>query len=195
MADRNTSRLDAAGEVLCSLVAQFDGTTWDLPTPCADWRVRNLVGHIAATSAMTAALLDGAPRQRAIALLGTDCLGADPVASLTRRLAEQADAFAALGEEEVSCQHPAGTMGSGQLLDLRLADLVIHSWDLAVAVGADPTLDPTLVDAAWRGLAPMAPFIGRLGVFGEGPTGTIDAEAPLQVRLLDLTGRRVLAAA
>lgn len=195
MTQRPDSSLVRAGEALCNLVGRLDDADWELPTPCADWRVRNLIGHLAATSAMTAALLEGAQRQQAISLLGTDHLGTDPLAGLTRQLAEQAQAFDALGNDQVNCHHPAGAMSSVQLLDLRIADLVIHTWDLAVAVGADPTLDPTLVDEAWRGLSPMAPFIGRLGVFGDGPTGVVDGEAPLQARLLDLTGRRVMSLA
>ena len=36
----------------------------------------------------------------------------------------------------------------------------------------------------------MAPFIAEIGVFGSGPSGTVAEDAPLQQRLLDLTGRR-----
>jgi hypothetical protein len=36
----------------------------------------------------------------------------------------------------------------------------------------------------------MAPFIGEVGMFGTGPSGFFNDDAPLQLRLLDLTGRR-----
>ena len=36
----------------------------------------------------------------------------------------------------------------------------------------------------------MAPIIGDIGVFGTGPSGTVADDAPLQQRLLDLSGRR-----
>jgi hypothetical protein len=36
----------------------------------------------------------------------------------------------------------------------------------------------------------MAAMIGHVGVFGEGPSGNVPETAPLQTRLLDLTGRR-----
>ena len=42
----------------------------------------------------------------------------------------------------------------------------------------------------WTQLAPMTPFIAQTGVFGAGPSGEVGQDAPLQVRLLDLTGRR-----
>jgi hypothetical protein len=51
-------------------------------------------------------------------------------------------------------------------------------------------VDQELVEAVWAQLAPMAPFIARTGVFGVGPSGEVGEDAPLQVRVLDLSGRR-----
>jgi hypothetical protein len=36
----------------------------------------------------------------------------------------------------------------------------------------------------------MEPFIAQIGIFGSGPTGTLDADASAQAKLLDLSGRR-----
>lgn len=65
----------------------------------------------------------------------------------------------------------------------------LHAWDLAQAIGADEKLDDDLVREVWNALAPMAGRIGKSGVYGAGPTGQVDDTAPLQERLLDLTGR------
>jgi len=81
-------------------------------------------------------------------------------------------------------------MSAGELIGLRTGDVLVHTWDLAVTLGTDTTLDADLVTRVWDALAPMAPFIGHLGVFGEGPSGALAPDAPLQDRLLDLTGRR-----
>ena len=40
------------------------------------------------------------------------------------------------------------------------------------------------------GMSPMAGFIGKSGFFGSGPSGEVGEDAPLQSRLLDLSGRR-----
>ncbi|MEA3021062.1 MAG: hypothetical protein QOI47_2586, partial [Actinomycetota bacterium] len=52
------------------------------------------------------------------------------------------------------------------------------------------SLDQGPVGYVWEALQPMAPMIGQVGVFGTGPSGDVPDDAPLQQRLLDLTGRR-----
>lgn len=165
---------------------------WNRPTPCADWPVRQLVGHVVAGSAMAAAITRGANRNEAIAILGVDHLAGDAVAAYRRVLDEQAAVFESVDSLDQVCEHPAGDMTVRQLIDLRIGDLVLHAWDLAVALGLDTTLDADLVAHAWGTLLPMEPVIRRLGIFGEGASGTVPDDALLQVRLLDLSGRRPL---
>ncbi|MEX2626777.1 MAG: TIGR03086 family metal-binding protein [Ilumatobacteraceae bacterium] len=191
MPPTTSADLRRASDGFVALVASVGVHQWELPTPCPDWPVRQLVGHVVAGSAMAAALLRGAGRNEAIAILGVDELGDDPLDATRRFLDDQVRAVDEVDSlDDLRCAHPAGPMTARQLLDLRVGDLVIHTWDLAVAVGADTTLDADLVDRVWGALRPMTPFIGRLGVFGPGPSGVLDDEAPLQARLLDLAGRR-----
>ena len=99
----------------------------------------------------------------------------------------------ALGDSAVDervCQHPAGDMPGAQLRNFRIGDLLVHQWDLARATGGDEALDADVVQLVWDDISPMAPVIAQLGVFGDGPSGTVPADAPLHVRLLDLMGRR-----
>ena len=77
-----------------------------------------------------------------------------------------------------------------QLFGFRVGDYALHGWDLARAIGADETLDDAVVQAIWAALQPMASVIGNSGVFGTGSSGQVADDAPLQTRLLDLTGRR-----
>jgi hypothetical protein len=81
-------------------------------------------------------------------------------------------------------------MAGAQLLGFRIGGLTLHAWDLARGVGSDETLDTELVEAVWAQLSPMTPFIAQTGVFGAGPSGETRKDDPLQVRLLDLSGRR-----
>lgn len=49
----------------------------------------------------------------------------------------------------------------------RLIDVLIHGWDLATATGQDATLDPELVDAAYRLLREQADMVRASMMFGE----------------------------
>jgi uncharacterized protein (TIGR03086 family) len=174
-----------------TVVSTISREQWDLPTPCLDWSVLELIGHVVGGSQMAASLIGGASRIEAIGLLATDFVGTDPLGAIDTALAAQRQAFDQPGIENITCQHPAGDMPAEQLLGLRIGDLLVHSWDLARATGADEELSADAVQRVWDDTAPMAPIIAQLGIFGEGPSGTIPDDAPLQDRLLDLMGRRV----
>ena len=164
---------------------------WQRPTPCDDWTVRDLVVHVVGGDRMSAALLRGASREEATAIRKTIDLGDNAVAAFDAEADQVAAAFAEPGAFERTIPHPSGMdMPGARLLGFRIGDYALHGWDLARAIGADEKLDDDLVQELWNALSPMAPMIGNSGVFGAGPTGQLDDDAPLQERLLDLTGRR-----
>jgi uncharacterized protein (TIGR03086 family) len=182
--------LKRAGVVFETRVKAVTMSDWDLPTPCEAWTVRQLVAHVVAGNRMAVLLLAGAGAGEALAALAADPLGSDPVGAFLATTVEQAEAFAEPGALERNCCHPSGDISGARLLGYRVTDLTIHAWDLARAVKANDELDPELVGEIWQNLAPMASEIGRTGFFGSGPSGHLDADASLQDRLLDLTGRR-----
>jgi uncharacterized protein (TIGR03086 family) len=164
---------------------------WPRPTPCDTWTVRDLVLHVVGGDRMSAALVRGATRAEATAVRQTIDLGDDALAAFNAEADVLAAAFAEPGAFERMCAHPSGMdIPGSQLLGFRIGDYALHGWDLARAIGADETLDDAVVQAIWTALQPMAPVIGSTGVFGSGPSGQIADDAPLQARLLDLTGRR-----
>jgi uncharacterized protein (TIGR03086 family) len=183
--------LKTASDDFRDVVGLIGAEQWGLATPCPDWSVLEVVGHVVGGSRMAAALVGGASRNEAIGLLATDFLGDDPLGSVDAALVAQQDALSLPGVEEIICHHPAGDMPAAQLLGFRLGDLLVHRWDLARAIGADEHLAADVVQRVWDDTAPMAPIIAQLGVFGDGPSGTVSEEAPLHERLLDLMGRRI----
>ena len=117
-------------------------------------------------------------------------LGADPVAAWKHSSAVELAAFAEPGALDRTVHHPVGDVPAEVFLGFRINDYLLHAWDLARATGGDETLDPDAVAVAWVDLEPMAPIIASVGIVGTGPSGTVDADAPLHTRLLDLSGRR-----
>jgi uncharacterized protein (TIGR03086 family) len=67
-------------------------------------------------------------------------------------------------------------------------DQLIHTWDLAVAIGADRRLDPEVVEAVVERFLPQMPELGRqAGLVG--PEVPVPADASYQDRLLGAMGR------
>lgn len=152
--------------------------------------MRDLVNHVVGGNQMAIVLLGGSGRDEALAAVRRDHLGDDPLGAFTRGADDLAAAFRQPGALERTCHHMAGDVPGSQLLGFRIGDLTIHGWDLARGLGADEALDADLVQMLWQTMAPMAGGIGESGYFGSGPSGQVAEDAPLQTRLLDLTGRR-----
>jgi len=162
----------------------------DRVTPCDGWTVRDLVNHIVIGNRASVVLLEGGSREDGMALFGTDALGDDYLVAYEDSVADARAAFAEPGALDLTVHHAMGDIPAPQLLGFRIADLTLHAWDLARAVGADEQLDSELLEHVLESLLPMKPFIGTIGVFGEGPSGDVGDDAPVQLRVLDLTGRR-----
>ncbi len=101
-----------------------------------------------------------------------------------------AAAFAQEGAMDRIVAHPAMDMPGSMLLSFRIGEYALHGWDLARAVGADDTIEPDVVEALSEIFTPMAGMMAASGMFGEGPSGSVPDDAPLQTKVLDLSGRR-----
>jgi uncharacterized protein (TIGR03086 family) len=118
---------------------------WDLPTPCREWTVRDLVNHVVGEDRWTVPLLRGASIAEVGDTLEGDLLGEDPITAALQAAAQ--------AETEVAGRLPAGgtvqlSYGEedlGEYLRQLAADHLVHGWDLAAATGGDTRLDPALV--------------------------------------------------
>jgi uncharacterized protein (TIGR03086 family) len=75
----------------------------------------------------------------------------------------------------------------GMIVDGLTRDLVIHTWDLARAVGGDEQLPEDLVTVATRSMADIEPDQRVPGLYGQ--ELDVPAGADAQARLLALSGR------
>jgi len=190
MSTDSVDLLEQATAAFADRLAAVTPDQWDQPSSCDGWTVRDLVGHVLGGNAMAVALLHGASADDAMVFLAGLPVEDDATAQFAANAAAQLDAFRADGASERICHHPMGDMPGAQVAGFRIGDLTLHTWDLAHSTGGDETLPAELVDRVWADLQPMAPMIGAIGLFGEGPSGTVADDAPLQTRLLDLAGRR-----
>lgn len=99
----------------------------------------------------------------------------------------------------IECDTPGGRVTAEQHIDQVVSDdMVLHGWDLARATGQDDTMDPDDVERIWSATTALpAELLEKFrtpGAFGPGVKVfgrevKIGEDAPLQDRLLGLTGR------
>jgi len=185
--------LDALALATVTFVGVLDQVTdAQLPvqTPCEEWDVAALLEHVAMGSEMSIALLDGASQEEALAFRDREFGGDDAVSACRAAVDAQMVRLQSATDWDAVVHHPIGDVPASQLLGFRIGDLTLHAWDLATAIGADTSLPEDLALVVYESMKPMEPFIGQIGLFGQGPSGDVGTGADVQQRLLDLTGRR-----
>lgn len=126
---------------------------WDLPTPCTEWSVRDVVNHLVGGNVMNVAAFDGPT-----AFSDADHVGDDPAAALAasnRAIIERLNRPGALGE---TAHLPYGSFPGQLVATFRFIDLLNHSWDVAKATGQPTDFAPELHTA---GLAMAQPMMSR----------------------------------
>ncbi len=126
--------LDQTGDVLAAIRTDQLSD----PTPCVDWDVAHLIGHV----------LDDATRFLE-ALRGGD---PDWAAAPKPAKGEWAGQFRSDADDLIHGWHQAGELDEGAA-DWQIAEFAVHTWDLVKATGQDRRLDPTVAE---RGYAFMS---------------------------------------
>lgn len=161
-----------------SIAAMAPLTTSDLSrrTPCEGWSLADLIAHMTAQHRGFAAAAAGR---------GADPepwrvrpLAGDPVADYREAAAEALAAFPEAEAADFTMPEIAPQTFPGSLaVGFHLVDYLVHSWDVAVALGVPVRADPEVVAAALpialqvpdddQRLAPGAPFRPAVSVTGE----------------------------
>jgi uncharacterized protein (TIGR03086 family) len=194
--DGLVARFVTASDGFARRVRLVADAQWSERTPCTDWDVRALVNHVAQGNLNYIRLLHGATAADFLRLRDADALGSDPVGAFVAAARECAEAYAAAGALEQVVDHPSGKLTGRQALAVRTTDTVIHTWDLARAIGVDDTLDPDLL--AWIDENILEIYAGMVETpvstqtthrFYAPPQGDLPPGSSTQDRLLDLFGR------
>jgi uncharacterized protein (TIGR03086 family) len=157
---------------------------WSAPTPDTDWDVESLVRHVIEEQQWVPLLLAGRTVGEARSRLQP--LSEDLATEWRRYSTAATDAWASVDPDALVNLSYDRVPASAYLRE-QASDVIVHTWDLARAVGADEDLGEDLVAAAWTVFEPQKDTLEASGLFGS-PV-PVDENAPLQSRLLALTGR------
>ena len=152
---------------------------WDAPTPVAEWRARDIVGHLSTwLPEMAAGYGIDLPK----------VTGDDPVRVWREH---SANVQALLEDDAVTnrvVQTSAGDQTIAQVLDnFYLADIFMHQWDLAKASGQSVGWNPEVATSIVEGMTPMRDMLAESGQFGT-PVVLDESHRP-EERLAALIGR------
>jgi len=132
------------------VLAQIGPDQYELPTPCTDWNVREVVNHMI-----------GAIHFMASTVAGEEPAAGDPPDfTASQRPAEEQPAreFRAAADRSLAVWRADGALDglvhlgpvelpASSALGLNQLDVLTHSWDVAEAIGADRSMDPAVAEA------------------------------------------------
>ncbi|WP_022908755.1 hypothetical protein [Aestuariimicrobium kwangyangense] len=153
---------------------------WNLQSPVADWRARDVVEHLTSW-------LPGMMRSLGVEL--ADVTDRNPVrawADLTAQVQVLLDDPERAGQLVQDFSGGQSTV-EDLLAKYYLPDVFMHTWDLARATGQDATLDPDTTQNLVEAMTGAADMLRASGQYGD-PV-VLDDSHPMQDRLIALIGR------
>jgi uncharacterized protein (TIGR03086 family) len=118
---------------------QLDG-----PTPCASWKVRELVNHIVGGTIFFASVAGTGKPPEAEGESPDFSARDDYVAVFNQGATRAVEAFSAEGALDRIMHMPFGDLPGSAFINIAAIDTFTHGWDLARATGQPTNLDPAL---------------------------------------------------
>jgi uncharacterized protein (TIGR03086 family) len=161
--------LDRALAATQAVVSGVSAGQWTASTPCAEWDARGVLSHLVRGNLLFVAIIRDEPRP----VPGTDHLGAHPLAAFQRAAAQLQATFRGPGVLQSVYEAPFGTAPGTAMVHVRIAENLVHAWDLARATGQPADFPDDVADRA------LARSRQRLTVRLDGPGAAFGAEVPV----------------
>lgn len=177
-----SERFRKVADTFTARVTTVPDSAWDNPSPCPDWVTRDVVRHLVDTTNYFLG-------QAGVGPVEAPSVDDDPVGAWT---AARDAVQAALGDPELATREYDTGMGRMTLEKMigmfGVADVLIHTWDLARAAGLDDTLDPEEVRRVYAMMEPNDAMLRQGTAFG--PRVEVPDDADEQTKLIAFTGRQ-----
>ncbi|TDT34130.1 TIGR03086 family metal-binding protein [Naumannella halotolerans] len=163
------ARLAAAQDWVAKLIDHVDHSQLPDPTPCTEFDVRQLLGHLFTGASLVTALAEGTDPMEVpfVSEIGESDWGGD-YRAITRRARE---AWPEPLDLDTVVTIPRGEVTLGGALAGWVGEALTHGWDLATATGQPSEADPVLAEFALAGAAEIVP--AQLRVIPEVPFETV----------------------
>lgn len=171
------------------LIANTDPSHMSNATPCSEYTVDNLTGHLVAIMARVAAVARGEDPFSVPQIQATPTEGSWHDAWMERAHEVQAAWTdpAVLGRDLTL---PFGVLPGAAALTIYCAEIAVHAWDLAMATGRTATFDDAWLAPALEATKFGVPAEGRGEEMPFDPVVEVSADAPLVDQLAGWLGRK-----
>jgi uncharacterized protein (TIGR03086 family) len=173
--------LDQTFQHAHKVIARVQPGEYDQPTPCEEWRVRDLLEHMVGVVAGMGASASGQERTEFV-------LSDDPAAQFEQAAAATLEAWRRPGALEQVIDGGAGPMPGQVLANINLLDTATHTWDLAIATDQPAALPDSVAEAAMEASRQIVTPELRPGRFAPECTPAEGADAT--DRLVSFLGRQ-----
>jgi uncharacterized protein (TIGR03086 family) len=183
-----------ANKALEAVVDQIKDDQWELTVPKEmTWRpetqtLRVAINYHTYDDAWVPDVLAGKTKEEVGAKYDGDLLGDDPKASYTKYAEAANEAVQAASDLDKIVHLSYGDFPARQYLQHIAFYRGLRAYDIAKFIGADTQLPGELVKGLYEMLEPQAEEMRKMGAIG--PEVAVSKGAPLQDRLLALTGRQ-----
>jgi uncharacterized protein (TIGR03086 family) len=183
-----------ADEALKCVVDQIRDDQWDLVVPTEmtprlpGSSLRRVINYHAYDDAWVPDVLAGRTIEEVGAACDGDLLGDHPKLNFASIVETAVLAVRGFDDVDRIVHLSYGDYPAREYLEHITSFRGLRVYDLSRFIGADPTLPAALVQGLWDELSPQAEEWRKMGVYG--PRVEVRDDAPLQERLLGLTGRR-----
>jgi uncharacterized protein (TIGR03086 family) len=161
------------------LVESASAGDWARPSPVPDWTAVDVVAHLVEWSR---GFLGGA----GITLPALD-VGADPATAWRRHVSDIQAVLDDPAGRVLSNPHIGDKPVDEAIDQFYTADVWMHSWDLAKALGREPDLDQERCSAVLAAMEPIEQLLRDSGEFG--PARPVATDASPQDKLVAFIGR------
>ena len=155
--------------------------SWSNESPCSEWKARDVVVHVGNNLHRLSAGMSGAAP--------TEIDADDDIVEAWNSSLHGFLTHLGTADLSVEVPGPMGPMAMDHMIGRFICnDVLVHTWDLARAVGGDEQLDAAAVASAYEGLKPMDAMIRRPGMFND---KIVRDDADPQTAFLAFLGREV----
>lgn len=182
--------LDLAQTGAAAVIAQIHPGDLGRPTPCDEWSVLDIINKMtASTIVFTAFGLREQPREDLDLVHPKHIVGDDPVGAYLEAAAACRAAWRAPGALDGMALSTIGEAKARAVLNARIFDTTILTWDLARASSTNEPITDELATYVLRVALALVPAVRSHNEARYKPASDLGPDAPVVDRLVAATGR------